>query len=244
MAEEQVWLASRNLKADAREWFRQVQHDEYPTWRRFTELLRRRFKPTPRPDPLHQLSLGVDNSLCTLADVSAQLDRLRTRLEAKEKEDRERRAAVRVQAAARGLLARRQVQALRAAKALNEQAALRLQAAGRGFLARRMVRKIHMLIIAAPTRSLRDCSFCTPCRSRVWGMQSSRTAENGRLLHSGTCLDAGETHHKIGLVPPSPFIQHDVRSSTLSLGSRRTGGHSGRPNLYFSFQFIFNFSLQ
>jgi hypothetical protein len=25
MAEEQVWLASRNLKADAREWFRQVQ---------------------------------------------------------------------------------------------------------------------------------------------------------------------------------------------------------------------------
>jgi hypothetical protein len=156
MEEEQVWLASRNLKADAREWFRQVQHDEYPTWRRFTELLRRRFKPTPRPDLLHQLSVGVDNSLHTLADVSAQLDRLRTRLEAKEKEDRERRAAVRVQAPAWGLLARRQVQALCAAKALKEQAALRLQAAGRGFLARRMVRKIRMLI----SSSLHQLAAC------------------------------------------------------------------------------------
>ena len=111
MVEERLWLASRNLKDDAREWFRQVTQDEYPAWRRFTELLQRRFKPTPRPNPLHRLSLGVDN--CLPAEMTAQLDRLRVRLE----KDRERRAAVRLQAAARGLLARRRAQGLRATKA-------------------------------------------------------------------------------------------------------------------------------
>jgi hypothetical protein len=30
MAEEKVWLVSRNLKADARVWFHQVAQDEYP----------------------------------------------------------------------------------------------------------------------------------------------------------------------------------------------------------------------
>ena len=143
MVEERVWLASRNLKADARDWFRQVTQDEYPAWRRFTELLQRRFTPTPRPNPLHRLSLGVDNCLRSLAEMTAQLDRLRVRLE---KEDRERRAAVRLQAAARGLLARRRAQALRATKASKEQATVRLQAAVRGMLVRRMVRQIRMLL--------------------------------------------------------------------------------------------------
>ena len=143
MEEEKVWMASCHLDDGARTWFLQVQEEGTPTWRRFTELLQRRFKPTPRPNPLHRLSLGVDNCLRSLAEMTAQLDRLRVRLE---KEDRERRAAVRLQAAARGLLARRRAQALRATKASKEQATVRLQAAVRGMLVRRMVRQIRMLL--------------------------------------------------------------------------------------------------
>jgi len=108
MEEEKVWLVSHNLEDDARVWFLQVQHDEgTPAWRRFTELLHLRFKSPPCPNLLHPISLGVDNTLCILADVSTQLDRLRARLQAKDKEEHERRAAVRLQTAVRGLLARR-----------------------------------------------------------------------------------------------------------------------------------------
>jgi len=144
MEEEKVWLVSRNLEDDARVWFLQVQHDEgTPAWRRFTELLHLSFKSPPCPNLLHQVSLRVDNALRILADVSTQLDRLRARLHAKDKEEHERQAAERLHAAARGLLARRRAQAFHATKASKEQAAVR------GFLVRRMVRMRRMFLIPA-----------------------------------------------------------------------------------------------
>jgi hypothetical protein len=146
MEEEKVWMASCHLDDGARTWFLQIQEEGTPTWRRFTELLHRRFKSPPCPNLLHRVALGIDNSLRILDEVSTLLDRLRARLEAKDKEDRERRAAVRLQAAVRGLLARRRAQALRATKASKEQSTVRLQAAGRGFLVRRVVRKMRMLL--------------------------------------------------------------------------------------------------
>lgn len=149
MEEEKVWMASRNLADDARLWFRQVQQDEgTPVWRRFTELLHRRFGSPPRPNVLH--------------DVSTALDRVRALLEAMKERERlaaiRQQAAVRLQAAARGLLARRRVHCLRGETHLpvvsrattwpspEEQAAVRLQAAARGFLARRVVRKTRVLL--------------------------------------------------------------------------------------------------
>jgi len=141
----------RNLEDDARVWFLQVQHAEgTPAWRRFTELLHLRFKSPPCPNLLHQVSFRVDNALRILVDVSTtQLDRLRARLQAKDKEEHERRAVIRRQAAARGLLARRRAQAFHATKASKEQAAVRLQAAVRGFLVRRRVRMRRMFLIPA-----------------------------------------------------------------------------------------------
>jgi hypothetical protein len=88
----------------------------------------------------------------------------------KEKTEKELQAAVRLQAAARGFLARRQVQSLRGEKHLavasratpwpssHEQAVVRLQAAVRGFLVRRAVRKLHLLI----SSSLHQLAACAP----------------------------------------------------------------------------------
>jgi hypothetical protein len=85
----------------------------------------------------------------------------------KEKTEKELQAAVRLQTAARGFLARRQVQSLRGEKHLavasratpwppsHEQAVVRLQAAVRGFFVRWAVRKLHLLQAVPPTRSLR-----------------------------------------------------------------------------------------
>ena len=157
MEEEKAWVASRNLKDGARMWFRQVLQDEgTPAWRRFTELLHLRFGSLPCSNLLHHVSPAADNTLRILADMSTLLDRLKALLKAKE--ERERLAVVRLQAAARGLLACRRVQSLRGEKRLavisrsitwpssEEQAAVRLQAAGRGFLVRLVVRKMCMLL--------------------------------------------------------------------------------------------------
>ncbi|XP_035817944.1 uncharacterized isoform X2 [Zea mays] len=88
----------------------------------------------------------------------------------KEKTEKELQAAVRLQAAARVFLARRQVQSLRGEKHLavasratpwpssHEQAVVRLQAAVRGFLVRRAVRKLHLLI----SSSLHQLAACAP----------------------------------------------------------------------------------
>src|SRR5688500_5932456 len=86
----------------------------------------------------------------------------------KEETEKELQAAVRLQAAARGFLARRQVQSLRGEKHLvvasratpwpssHEQVVVRLQAAVRGFLVRRAVRKLHLLI----SSSLHQLAAC------------------------------------------------------------------------------------
>uniref|UniRef100_A0A804NG53 Uncharacterized protein n=1 Tax=Zea mays TaxID=4577 RepID=A0A804NG53_MAIZE len=63
----------------------------------------------------------------------------------KEKTEKELQAAVRIQAAARGFLAR-------------HQAVVRLQAAVRGFLVRRAVQKLHLLI----SSSLHQLAACAP----------------------------------------------------------------------------------
>jgi hypothetical protein len=147
MEEEKVWLVSRNLEDDARVWFLQVQHAEgTPAWRRFTELLHLRFTSPPCPDLLHHVSPAANDTSRIFADIFTQLDRIKELLNAKDKKDRECRAAVRLQAAARRLLARRRAQALRATKASKEQATVRLQATVRGMLVRRMVRQIRVLL--------------------------------------------------------------------------------------------------
>jgi len=157
MEEEKVWMASRNLAEDARMWFLQVQRDEgTPAWRRFTKLLHLRFGSPPRSNLLHHVSPAANDTSRLFADVFTQLDRLRARLQAKDKEDREHLVAVRLQAAARGFLSRRRMQSLE--KSGRERlAAVRLQAAARGFLARHATRKLRAAIqptLLAPAHHL------------------------------------------------------------------------------------------
>uniref|UniRef100_A0A804P1J7 Uncharacterized protein n=1 Tax=Zea mays TaxID=4577 RepID=A0A804P1J7_MAIZE len=136
----------------------------------------------------------------------------------KEKTEKELQAAVWLQTAARGFLARRQVQSLRGEKHLamasratpwsssHEQAMMRLQATVRGFLVRRAMRKLHLLI----SSSLHQLAACVP------------NHQVSSILFEPPAEDKIWTQHKNGLVPPPPFIQHEGRSSALSLGSRRT----------------------
>uniref|UniRef100_A0A804PT58 Uncharacterized protein n=1 Tax=Zea mays TaxID=4577 RepID=A0A804PT58_MAIZE len=106
----------------------------------------------------------------------------------KEKTEKELQAAVRLQAAARGFLARRQVQSLRGEKHLavasratpwpssHEQAVVRLQAAVRGFLVRRAVWKLHLLISSslhqlaacAPNHQVSSILFEPPAEVEIW----------------------------------------------------------------------------
>uniref|UniRef100_A0A804U6L7 Uncharacterized protein n=1 Tax=Zea mays TaxID=4577 RepID=A0A804U6L7_MAIZE len=106
----------------------------------------------------------------------------------KEKTEKELQAAVRLQAAARGFLARRQVQSLRGEKHLavasratpwpssHEQAVVRLQAAVRGFLVRRAVRKLHLLISSslhqlaacASNHQVSSILFEPPAEVEIW----------------------------------------------------------------------------
>jgi hypothetical protein len=145
------------------------------------------------------MASAADDALCALVEgnrhmseqlrrMSTTLDHLRALLEVKVKEDRERLAVECLQAAARGLLARRWVQSLRREMCLavisraitwpssEEQAVVRLQAAGRGFLVRRVVRKMRMLL-----SSSLQCAFNhsgSPIRpvapieleAQVWGL--------------------------------------------------------------------------
>jgi len=92
MEEEKVWMAARNLEDDARVWFLQVQQDEgTPVWRRFTKLLPLRFGSPPSCNLLHNVSTMLDRLASELLQLSDQIER----------SDRRRRAAVRLQAAAR-----------------------------------------------------------------------------------------------------------------------------------------------
>ena len=157
MEEEKVWMASRNLAEDARMWFLQVQRDEgTPAWRRFTKLLHLRFGSPPRSNLLHHVSPAANDTSRLFADVFTQLDRLRARFQAKDKEDRERLVVVCLQAAARGFLSRRRMQSLEKS-GCERFAAVRLQAAARGFLARHATRKLRAAIqptLLAPAHHL------------------------------------------------------------------------------------------
>jgi hypothetical protein len=106
----------------------------------------------------------------------------------KEKTEKELQAAVRLQTAARGFLARRLVQSLRGEKHLavasratpwpssHEQAVVRLQAAVCGFLVRRAVRKLHLLIrsslhqlaACAPNHHVSSILFEPPAEVEIW----------------------------------------------------------------------------
>jgi hypothetical protein len=122
------------------------------------------------------VSPAANDTSRIFADVFTQLDRLKALLK---EEECERLAAVRLQAAARGLMARRRVQSLRGQKCLpvisraimctssEEQAAVRLQAAGRGFLARWMVRKIRMLL-GSSLHHIAACVFNHPVSSVLY----------------------------------------------------------------------------
>jgi hypothetical protein len=93
---------------------------------------------------------------CARADLEqarSVILQLRDLLVAKVKSDQRSAAATRLQAAARGFLARRLVQKVAAAARL-QAAACRLQATARGFLARREARQAAVRLQAAVRRSL------------------------------------------------------------------------------------------
>jgi hypothetical protein len=196
MEEEKVWVASRNLEDGARMWFCQVQQDEgTPAWRRFTELLHLRFGSPPCSNLLHHVSTTLDSTpaaTTTFRRLAEEMDHfiaMFNRYRAhKEKTQHELQAAVRLQAAARGFLARRRVQSLRGVQHLavispaitlpssEERAAVRLQAAGRDFLVRRMVRKMRMLL-SVSLQQIAACTFnqsgspihpAAPTKEEIW----------------------------------------------------------------------------
>jgi hypothetical protein len=57
MEEENVWMTSYNLEEGAQMWYIQVQTDEgTPSWRRFKELLKLRYRPPLGAAPLAELA--------------------------------------------------------------------------------------------------------------------------------------------------------------------------------------------
>jgi len=197
MEEEKVWMAARNLEDDARVWFLQVQQDEgTPAWRRFTKLLPLRFGSPPSCNLLHNVSTMLDRLASELLQLSDQIER----------SDRRRRAAVRLQAAARGLLARRWAQSLREEKCLavcpskEEQPAVRLQAVGRGFLARRVARKMACC-------SAHRCRACSSTRPRpyVLRLQLKWRSEYGDFQCSEHATPSSNRHRWLW---PSRLLWH------------------------------------
>ena len=192
-------------------------------WRRFTKLLHLGFTSPPCPDLLHHVSPAANDTSRIFADIFTQLDRIKELLNAKEKKDRERRAAVRLQAAARGFLARRRAQALHAAKASEEQAAVRLQAAGRGFLARHVVRNMRMLLSSSlPCVFIPSASPIRPAAPiegevQVWALPVQCTRSTGQhqasmamavslMLGPAVVLDASNVRARwITLHPSAPM---------------------------------------
>ena len=173
--------------------------------------------------------------------MSTTLDHLRVLLEVK---TRERQAAVRLQAAARGLLARRLLQTLRGEKSSEEQAAVRLQAAGRGFLVRRAVRKMHMLLSSSLQCAINHSS--SPIRPaapieievRVWGLPARRPT-SATQQHAPTVVAAS-----VVLAPALVLDRSSVRTGCYILHPSSDknpavwlfpwdpGGHSCSPNLF------------
>ena len=177
-----------------------------------------------------------------LRHMSTTLDHLRVLLEVKA---RERQAAVRLQAAARGLLARRLLQTLRGEKSSEEQAAVRLQAAGRGFLVRRAVRKMHMLLSLSLQCAISHSS--SPIRPaapieievRVWGLPARRPTS--ATQHAPTVVAAS-----VVLAPALVLDRSSVRPSTLHLTRiQRFGSFHGIQEdiVVVQIYFLFSFSI-
>jgi hypothetical protein len=193
------------------------------------------------------LSPAANNTSRIIADMFTQLDRLKALLKA---EERERLAAVRLQAAGRGLLARRRAQSLREEKCLaiisraimcpssEEQAAVRLQAAGRGFLARWMVRKVRMLL-STSLQQIAACAFnhpilpilhAAPAEVEIWVCRlpaRQRTAVSF-ILEPALVLDRSNVRAGWYILHSSSDMKPAVQ-----LFPWDPGGHSCSPNLFY-----------
>lgn len=179
----------------------------------------------------------------------------------KEKTEKELQAAVRLQAAARGFLARRQVQSLRGEKHLavasratpwpssHEQAVVRLQAAVRGFLVRRAVRKLHLLISSslhqlaacAPNHQVSSILFEPPAEVEIWVCSPPARPKRVVSFIRATALVLDRPNIRTGW-----FLLHlssNVKSA-VQLFPWDPGGHSCSSNLYFSSTIILYFRLK
>jgi len=174
--------------------------------------------------------------------MSTTLDHLRVLLEVK---TRERQAAVRLQAAARGLLARRLLQTLRGEKSSEEQAAVRLQAAGRGFLVRRMVRTRRMALNMArwqitACRFAHSSSPILPAEFQVWCLPAPTMAMQGQAPKAvqsvpRTAMAVSSVQAPSGLV--GCYILLFSAHMKPELFPWDPGGHSCSPNLFPIFVF-------
>jgi hypothetical protein len=179
----------------------------------------------------------------------------------KEKTEKELQAAVRLQTAARGFLARRQVQSLRGEKHLavasratpwlssHEQAVVRLQAAVHGFLVRRAVRKLHLLISSslhqlaacAPNHQVSSILFEPPAEVEIWVCSPPARPKRVFSFIRATALVLDRPNIRTGW-----FLLHlssNVKSA-VQLFLWDPGGHSCSSNLYFSSTIILYFRLK
>ena len=199
------------------------------------------------------MASATNDALCALAEghrlmseqlrhMSTTLDHLRVLFEVKA---RERQAAVRLQAAARGLLARRLLQTLRGEKSSEEQAAVCLQAAGRGFLIWRAVWKMHMLLSLSLQCAISHSS--SPIRPaapieievRVWGLPARRTT-SATQQHAPTAVVVSVVLAHALVVPSAVlgwyiFPSSSHRQSAVKLFPWDLGGRSCSLNLFHIF---------
>jgi len=188
-------------------------------------------------DALRALAEGHRLMSEQLRHMSTTLDHLRVLLEVK---TRERQAAVRLQAAARGLLARRLLQTLRGEKSSEEQAAVRLQAAGRGFLVRRMVRTRRMALNMArwqitACRFAHSSSPILPAEFQVWCLPAPTMAMQGQAPKAvqsvpRTAMAVSSVQAPSGLV--GCYILLFSAHMKPELFPWDPGGHSCSPNLF------------
>jgi len=195
-------------------------------------------------DALRVLAEGHRLMSEQLHHMSTTLDHLRVLLEVK---TRERQAAVRLQAAARGLLARRLLQTLRGEKSSEEQAAVRLQAARRGFLVRRMVRTRRMALNMArwqitACRFAHSSSPILPAEFQVWCLPAPTMAMQGQAPKAvqsvpRTAMAVSSVQAPSGLVGCYILHPSSDKNPTVWLFPWDPGGHSCSPNLFPIFVF-------
>jgi hypothetical protein len=211
--------------------------------------------PSPTPDAFTRL----EESFGRLAEKWDQFVVMFHRY--KEKTEKELQAAVRLQATARGFLARRQVQSLRGEKHLavasrattwpssHEQAVVRLQVAVRGFLVRRAVRKLHLLISSSlhqlaactPNHQVSSILFEPPAEVEIWVCSPPARPKRVVSFIRATTLVLDRPNIRTGW-----FLLHlssNVKSA-VQLFPWDPGGHSCSSNLYFSSTIILYFRLK